>query len=216
MEDTTSLIQEITSQFQRSGHDLQRIQKSIQDIRDTEKARQEMRQDARALLLSSRRNVDPESLKHEDLMIELDQQKFSTAKAIQDMDQDIASLEAEVHQLRMQSLELDSSGRKATNASGTAGDSSGTKRRSSSKGAVDQDGDTMDDEENLLDDAAHASAVLRLQLYRALGIEMLEDDLGVYTKARIRSKSKNDVHLVKFDDQLSPFYQTNLVWEFAS
>lgn len=29
---------------------------------------------------------------------------------------------------------------------------------------------------------------LRLQLYRGLGIEMIENDLGVYSKARIRKK----------------------------
>lgn len=31
---------------------------------------------------------------------------------------------------------------------------------------------------------------LRLQLYRGLGIEMIENDLGVYSKARIRKESR--------------------------
>jgi kinetochore protein Spc24 len=72
------------------------------------------------------------------------------------------------------------------------------------------------EEDDIMDDSAHAMAVLRLQLYKGLGIEMLENELGVYSKARVRSTTRNDVHLVKFDDQLSPYFQTNLIWEFAS
>ncbi|KAF9931272.1 kinetochore-associated Ndc80 complex subunit spc24 [Linnemannia zychae] len=248
-----TLIQEVTSQFQRSGADLQNIQKTTQDIRETEMLRNDMMNDTRSLLQKMSRNlqfsrskgsrahVDPESVRHDDRMMEMDQQKFAIAKGIQDMDQDIASLEAEIHQLRMQSLELDSS---YTNASGSThnGGSSKTSARSNGSvvdgddvGTIGQNGHTgssgtrggrsagldkdeilLNDEEDILDDTAHAMAVLRLQLYRGLGIELLENDLGVYSKARIRSGSKNEVHLVKFDDQLSPYFQTNLIWEFAS
>ncbi|KAF9154073.1 kinetochore-associated Ndc80 complex subunit spc24 [Linnemannia schmuckeri] len=261
-----TLIQEVASQFQRSGTDLQNIQKTTHDMREAENNRNEMMHDARTLLQKmsrnlqlsrskgSRQHVDPDSLRHDDRMMEMDQQKFSIAKAIQDMDQDITSLEAEIHQLRMQSLELDSSYTSASDGGGGASNGSsgtsataGASKSNGSSGEGDgdagaqgrQNGDTgtngatvrgrggrnggmdkeeimLNDEEDILDDTAHAMAVLRLQLYRGLGIEMLENELGLYSKARIRSSSKNEVHLVKFDDQLSPYFQTNLIWEFAS
>ncbi|KAF9988270.1 kinetochore-associated Ndc80 complex subunit spc24 [Modicella reniformis] len=236
--DIISLIHDVTLQFQRSGPDVQNIQRTIQDIRETEKIRREMLQEARSinqrmsrsLQISRskgvREHVDPESMNHEDLMLQMEQKKFTAAKMIQDLDQDISSLEAEVHQLRMQSLELDSSyksrsvdaesrtGSNERNLSPDAGTDSrgqGTARRG--QGDVVMDGN---EEEDIMDDAAHAMAVLRLQLYKGLGVEMLENELGVYSKARIRSSTRKDVHLVNFDDQLSPYFQTNLIWEFAS
>ncbi|KAG0265337.1 kinetochore-associated Ndc80 complex subunit spc24 [Linnemannia exigua] len=256
-ENVVALIQEVASQFQRSGSgndDLQNIQKTTHDMREAEMLRREMMENARTLLQKlsrnlnfsrskgSRQHVDPDSLRHDDRMMELDQRKFGIAKAIQDTEQDIASLEAEIHQLRMQSLELDSSyastsGPSTSSSTAAAkGGSSGTGEdtgsdaqngdmgtngsavggRGGRNGGMDKDEVMLNDEEDILDDTAHAMAVLRLQLYRGLGIEMLENELGVYSKARIRSSSKNEVHLVKFDDQLSPYFQTNLIWEFAS
>ncbi|KAF9122244.1 kinetochore-associated Ndc80 complex subunit spc24 [Mortierella sp. 14UC] len=261
-ENIVALIQEVASQFQRSGTDLQNIQTTTHDMRETEKLRNQMMHDARTMLQKmsrnlqlsrskgSRQHVDPDSLRHDDRMMELDHRQFTIAKAIQDADQEIASLEAEIHQLRMQSLELDSSytstsaSGQSTSASASKGDGSSNGQggysasgedagsivqngdagtngsvaggRGGRSGGMDKDEVMLNDEEDILDDTAHAMAVLRLQLYRGLGIEMLENELGVYSKARIRSSSKNEVHLVKFDDQLSPYFQTNLIWEFAS
>ncbi|KAI1289101.1 hypothetical protein EDD11_009392 [Mortierella claussenii] len=193
-ENISSLMHDVASQFQRSGSDLHHIQRTIQDIRETEQARREMLQDARSLLQKmsrnlqlarskgSRQHADPESLKHDTQMYEMDKKKFAIAKSIQNLDQDIASLEAEVHQLRMQSLELDSSYK----SNGATGPTSDDHRSGSRAGAGDQEDGLLDDADDILDDTAHAMAVLRLQLYRGLGIEMLENDLGVYSKARIR------------------------------
>lgn len=138
----------------------------------------------------SRQHVDPDSLRHDDRMMEMDQQKFSIAKAIQDMDQDITSLEAEIHQLRMQSLELDSSYTSASGgaSSGSSGTSSaaagasksngssgegdgdagdgdagtigaGVRGRGGRSGGMDKDEVMLNDEEDILDDTAHAMAV---------------------------------------------------------
>lgn len=136
--------------------------------------------------------MDPDSLRHDDRMMEMDQQKFSIAKAIQDMDQDITSLEAEIHQLRMQSLELDSSytsasdgassGSSGTSAAGASRSNGSSGRSGADTGAQGQNGDTgangsavggrggrsggmdkdevtLNDEEDILDDTAHAMAV---------------------------------------------------------
>jgi len=46
----STLIREVGSQFQRSGADLQALQKTIQDHGETEKVRSEMLQDARSVL----------------------------------------------------------------------------------------------------------------------------------------------------------------------
>lgn len=136
--------------------------------------------------------MDPDSLRHDDRMMEMDQQKFSIAKAIQDMDQDITSLEAEIHQLRMQSLELDSSytsasgGGTSSGTSGTSSSATGASKSNGSSGAegdgdagdgdagthgasvrgrggrnggMDKDEVMLNDEEDILDDTAHAMAV---------------------------------------------------------
>jgi hypothetical protein len=125
-------------------------------------------------------------------MMEMDQQKFSIAKAIQDMDQDITSLEAEIHQLRMQSLELDSSysgasggassGSSGTTAAGASRGIGSSGRTEGDTGAQSHNGDAgtngsavggrggrsvgmdkdevmLNDEEDILDDTAHAMAV---------------------------------------------------------
>ncbi|KAF9394353.1 kinetochore-associated Ndc80 complex subunit spc24 [Podila verticillata] len=214
----STLIREVGSQFQRSGADLQALQKTIQDHGETENVRNEMLQDARSVLQDlsrtvqltkakgNRKNIDAENENHDNFMIKMDQKKFAVAQAIQDMEQSITSLEAEIHQLRMEGLELDSTRVTAGGASARGG-----KGASRSDMAKDDE-----DEDDILDDTAHAMAVLRLQLYRGLGIEMIENDLGVYSKARIRSHNKTDVHIVKFDDQLTPYFQTNLIWELAS
>ncbi|KAF9272798.1 kinetochore-associated Ndc80 complex subunit spc24 [Mortierella alpina] len=239
-ENIATLIQDVTSQFHRSNADVQSIQKTVSDIHETERMRREIQQDARSYLQQlarklqlsrskgSRKHVDPDSLRHDDRMVEMDQQKFALAKSIQDMDQDIASLEAELRQLREQNLELDvnyssaqtgsklnrstSNGRDRTSISAENGGDRGTRSDSRATGAVDPD-EEDDDEET---DKAHATAVLRLQLYRGLGIEMLENDFGEYTRARIRSSSRKDVHIATLGGDLSAFYQTNLIWDFAS
>ncbi|KAG0359150.1 Spc24 subunit of Ndc80-domain-containing protein [Gamsiella multidivaricata] len=237
-DDLVELIQDVASQFsQKSTSDAQSFEKTIHHIRETETLRREMLQDARSLLQKMSRNlqlsrskgqrehVDPESLNHDEWMVKMDQKKFSVAKSIQNLDQNIASLEAEVHQLRMYSLELDykspgtstNNGRNHTSATAAAAAGGlGSDKNSSRTGGAEGDIDGMLDEDDVLDDTVHAMAVLRLQLYRGLGIEMLENELGVYSRARIRSQNRNEVHLVKFDKQLSPFFETNLIWDFAS
>ncbi|ORZ06552.1 Spc24 subunit of Ndc80-domain-containing protein [Lobosporangium transversale] len=218
-------IQNITAQLQESSSNIQDIQRIIQeDARETELVRREALQDARLLLQRMSRNleltrsegsgqhIEAESLEHNTQMYEMDKKKFAIAKTIQNMDQDIVSLETAIHHLRMQSLKLGFS-QKINNARNPHSDNKGAREEATTS---NQEEDLPDDPEDIMDDTSHASTVLRLQLYRGLGIELLEDDVGVYSKARIRSNVRKDVHLVKLDDQLSPYFQTNLIWEFAS
>lgn len=82
-------------------------------------------------------------------MIKMDQKKFAVAQAIRDMDQSITSLEAEIHQLRMESLGLDSTRVLANGASARGG-------KEAPQPSTDKDDY---DEDDLLDDTAHAMAV---------------------------------------------------------
>lgn len=55
-DDISTLIREVGSQFQRSGADLQALQKTVQDHGETEKVRNEMLQDARSVLQGNARS----------------------------------------------------------------------------------------------------------------------------------------------------------------
>ncbi|KAG0257486.1 kinetochore-associated Ndc80 complex subunit spc24 [Mortierella polycephala] len=220
-----TLIQETTARFHKSNTDVLSLQKTAQDIKETDRERREVLQDARATLqqlsrklhksrmLGSREHVAPDSLKHDDRMMELDQQRFTLAREIQDLDQDIGSLEAELHMLRKQNEELDTK-HPVTMGADAGSNAEAAARRASTRSSMGPDADLLDDGEESMSDKANATAILRLQIFRGLGIEMLQNDFGEYSKARIRSK--NDVHVVNLDQQLSSHYLTNLIWDFAS
>jgi len=113
----------------------------------------------------------------------MDKQQFAVAKSVQEMDQEIASLQAEVQELRMYSLELDSnysaSGADATAEGGAETDgadyasaasttavgtsrvdnSSTHRRRISRNDLSEMDEDMLDEEQEILSDRAHAMAV---------------------------------------------------------
>lgn len=127
--------------------------------------------------------MDPESLNHDDQIVDMDKQQFAVAKSVQEMDQEIASLQAEVQELRMYSLELDSnysaSEANAMAEGGTEVDgadyasanstmavnpsrvdsSSAHRRRISRSDLSEMDDDMLDEEQEILSDRAHAMAV---------------------------------------------------------
>ncbi|KAF9978852.1 kinetochore-associated Ndc80 complex subunit spc24 [Actinomortierella ambigua] len=191
---------------------------------------------------STRERMDPESVHHDELMIQYDREVFAKAKAIQVLEQDTSSLETQIQKLKLQALRLDSgadpenlddpmtfssttvpgTGVTATAGKAVVGGGDTTDKRRSLSARTSRTGQEI--EEMLVETPAEtemsraereqAAIVLKLHLYRTLGVELVEDDRGNYSKARIRSK--NDVHLVKFDDELSPYFQTNLLWDLAS
>jgi len=54
--------------------------------------------------------------------------------------------------------------------------------------------------------------VLKLQICRSLGIELVEDAFGNYTKVRICSSPRNDIHTLIIDDKYSRFFYANYLW----
>ncbi|KAK9467685.1 Spc24 subunit of Ndc80-domain-containing protein [Lipomyces arxii] len=61
--------------------------------------------------------------------------------------------------------------------------------------------------------AQQDSTVLLLKVYRLLGISLEEDGKGVYSKAVVRAKQNNDVHILSLDRTYSNFFISNYLWD---
>ncbi|TGZ84725.1 Spc24-domain-containing protein [Ascodesmis nigricans] len=54
---------------------------------------------------------------------------------------------------------------------------------------------------------------LKLRLYRSLGIELEEDEAGVWTKAVVRNPRKGEVGVIKIEDGTSPAFYADYFWK---
>jgi len=54
--------------------------------------------------------------------------------------------------------------------------------------------------------------VLRLAVYRSLGIDVEADKEGNYNKAIVRNSKKGDVHVVNIDPKFSRFFYADFFW----
>ncbi|KAB8235524.1 kinetochore-associated Ndc80 complex subunit spc24 [Aspergillus alliaceus] len=70
------------------------------------------------------------------------------------------------------------------------------------------EGDESTRRERELDDAT----ILRLKIYRSLGVDIEADDAGNFNKAIIRNSRKGDVHVVNIDPKFSRFFYSNYFW----
>ncbi|KAL9101629.1 MAG: hypothetical protein Q9163_003127 [Psora crenata] len=55
--------------------------------------------------------------------------------------------------------------------------------------------------------------ILRLKVYRSLGIDIETDSAGNYNKAVIRNIATGDVHVVNIDPKFSRFFYSNYFWQ---
>ncbi|KAL8788777.1 MAG: hypothetical protein Q9195_007138 [Heterodermia aff. obscurata] len=55
--------------------------------------------------------------------------------------------------------------------------------------------------------------ILKLKIYRSLGINIEPSQSGSYNKAVIRNKQKGDVHVVNIDPKFSRFFYANYFWQ---
>ncbi|KAF4587509.1 kinetochore protein SPC24 [Ophiocordyceps camponoti-floridani] len=69
-------------------------------------------------------------------------------------------------------------------------------------GLVASRGDAVDDE-----------VLLRLKVYRSLGIEIERDGEGEWSRAVIRNERRGDVHVVNMDKKFSRFFYANYFWQ---
>ncbi|KAI5302673.1 hypothetical protein KEM56_000468 [Ascosphaera pollenicola] len=60
---------------------------------------------------------------------------------------------------------------------------------------------------------ANDATVLRLKIYRCLGIDAEADENGNYNKAVVRDSRKGDVHVVNIDPKFSRFFYANYFWQ---
>ena len=54
--------------------------------------------------------------------------------------------------------------------------------------------------------------VLKLKVYRSLGIDVEPDAAGQYNKAVIRNDKKGDVHVINIDPKFSRYFYANYFW----
>ncbi|KAI9824393.1 MAG: kinetochore-associated Ndc80 complex subunit spc24 [Thelocarpon impressellum] len=55
--------------------------------------------------------------------------------------------------------------------------------------------------------------LLKLKVYRSLGIDIEPDSAGSYNKAVIRNHNKGDVHVINVDPKFSRFFYANYFWQ---
>ncbi|KAH8155342.1 uncharacterized protein LAJ45_00352 [Morchella importuna] len=59
---------------------------------------------------------------------------------------------------------------------------------------------------------AEDGTLLKLKVYRSLGIDIQEDGAGGYNKAVIRNSAKGDVHVVNIEKKFSQYFYANYFW----
>lgn len=63
-------------------------------------------------------------------------------------------------------------------------------------------------------DVVEDEVLLRLKVYRSLGIDIERDEEGgEFTKAIVRNDRKGDVHVVNMDKKFSRFFYANYFWQ---
>ncbi|EGY16844.1 uncharacterized protein VDAG_08008 [Verticillium dahliae VdLs.17] len=132
------------------------------------------------------------SAAHASEIASLDTQKFRTAKAASDAEVEAERLAAQAADLAARLQELEVQG-----VDGAA-DEEARRRRAR---------DPLEDE-----------VLLRLSVYRGLGIEIERDENEggggeVFSRAVVRNDRKGDVHVVNMDKKFSKFFYANYFWQ---
>ncbi|KAF1913041.1 Spc24 subunit of Ndc80-domain-containing protein [Ampelomyces quisqualis] len=80
-------------------------------------------------------------------------------------------------------------------------------------GSVAGDLDEEGVEGGVVERPGEDATVLKLKLYRTLGIDVEADKMtGEYNKAVVRNAAKGDVHVVQIDPKFSRHFYTNYFW----
>lgn len=140
-----------------------------------------------------------DSAKHAETIVELDTQKFRTAKAASDLEIETERLEGELEMLKERLADLE--------AQGLEGDEATRRERE------------VDDTTLYVDSVVLVAWMvltlrnrLRLKIFRSLGVDIEHDNAGNFNKAVIRNSRKGDVHVVNVDPKFSRFFYANYFW----
>ncbi|GAP86865.1 putative kinetochore protein spc24 [Rosellinia necatrix] len=205
-EDPATLIHHTINNFNTVPDKLaiSRIQSNVSSL---EHEREKRLRDADAALKKLSRQLNTRQTQYEELagahssaahaseMARLDTQKFRVAKAASDLEVETGRLAARAADLTTQLQELEMQG-----VEGGPADAAGRRR------------DPVDDE-----------VLLRLSVYRSLGIDVERADpgrdgaagagSGEFCKAVVRNDRKGDVHVVNIDKKFSRFFYANYFWQ---
>ncbi|KAI1074987.1 Spc24 subunit of Ndc80-domain-containing protein [Whalleya microplaca] len=170
----------------------------VHDSLSTLKQARELRvRDAESALKKLSRNLNTLHAQYEELtsahsssthaseISRLDTQKFRIAKATSDLEMEAERLSSQQADLAARLQELELQGLDGP-------PEEAAKRR-----------DPVEDE-----------VLLRLKVYRSLGIDLERDEKdGEFAKAVVRNDRKGDVHVVNMDKKFSRFFYANYFWQ---
>lgn len=131
---------------------------------------------------------------HASSIASLDTRKFRTAKAASDAEAEAERLALRAADLAARLQELEMQGAEGGDGDGDEGGGDAATRRRR---------DAVDDE-----------VLLRLKVYRSLGIDIERDDRdGEWARAVVRNDRKGDVHVVNMDKKFSRYFYANYFWQ---
>ncbi|KAI1204002.1 Spc24 subunit of Ndc80-domain-containing protein [Nemania serpens] len=195
-EDPASLIHHTINNFNTAPDKLAiaRIQSNVSSL---EQERDKRLRDAEVALKKLSRQLNAQQTQYEELasahsssahaseIARLDTQKFRIAKATSDLEMETERLSSQAADLAARLQELELQG-----VEGMADEAA--RRR-----------DPVDDE-----------VLLRLSVYRSLGIDVERDDKdGEFRKAVVRNDRKGEVNIVTIEKKFSRFFYANYFWQ---
>ncbi|KAK7704604.1 putative kinetochore protein spc24 [Diaporthe eres] len=195
-EDPATLIHHTIQNF-NIGPDKVAVARINDSLSTLQQARDLQRQEADSALRKLARQLGTLQAQHAELVSahspaehaseisRLDTQKFRTAKAASDLEMETERLAGQLADLGARLQELELQG-----VEGGGGDGSGSR------------------------DAVEDEVLLRLRVYRSLGIDVERDERdGEFARAVVRNDRKGDVHVVNLDKKFSRFFYANYFWQ---
>ncbi|KAI1660122.1 Spc24-domain-containing protein [Daldinia decipiens] len=195
-EDPATLIHHTINNF-NIGPDKLAVSRISDSLSTLNQARELRIKEAETSLKKLSRSLNTLQAQHEELtsahsssvhaseISRLDTQKFRIAKAVSDLEMEAERLSSQQADLAARLQELELQG-----LEGSPEDAA--KRR-----------DPVDDE-----------VLLRLKVYRSLGIDLERDEKdGEFSRAIVHNDRKGDVHVINIDKKFSRFFYANYFWQ---
>ncbi|KAI1341576.1 Spc24 subunit of Ndc80-domain-containing protein [Xylariaceae sp. FL0016] len=194
-EDPATLIHHTIRNF-NTGPDKAAISRIQGNMSSLDQEREKRLREAETALKRLSRQLNTQQAQYEELtaahsssahaseISRLDTQKFRTAKVTSDLEMETERLAQQAADLSARLHELE--------LQGLEGDPDDVAKRR----------DPVDDE-----------VLLRLKVYRSLGIDIERDEKdGEFSKAVVRNDRKGDIHVVNIDKKFSRFFYANYFW----
>ncbi|RDA86811.1 hypothetical protein CP532_6365 [Ophiocordyceps camponoti-leonardi (nom. inval.)] len=208
-EDPATLINHTINNFNIQP-DKQAVARINESLLTLQQARELHVRDAKSTLRRLARQQASLSAQHEELVAAhreaghashisaLDTRKFRTAKAASDLEGETERLVSVAADLAARLQELEVQGEDGTVEFSSSSSASASNSRRVRRDAVDDE------------------ILLRLKIYRSLGIEIERDEKETdWSKAVIRNDRKGDMHVVNMDKKFSRFFYANYFWQMV-